>query len=42
MFPLGGAPAYGSMGGKPLGKPIAEIDTVSKASDLVGYWRFGN
>jgi hypothetical protein len=19
-----------------------EIDTISKASDLVGYWRFGN
>jgi hypothetical protein len=38
VFPLGGAPAYGSMGGKPLGKPITSVSTTP-AGD--GYWLAG-
>jgi hypothetical protein len=38
VFPPGGAPAYGSMGGKPLGKPITTVSTTP-AGD--GYWLAG-
>ena len=38
VFPLGGAPAYGSMSGKPLSKPIVSVSTTP-AGD--GYWLAG-
>ena len=36
VFPLGGAPGYGSMGGKTLSKPITRVSTTP-AGDATGW-----